>query len=115
MLKEVREELNRIVFDWGYVEYGATGINIVSTKGNPPKISLASSSNCVGVISFNMMRSDGIQAEQGRLLLNMESYGPEFSLLINDGHGGNDSNMKRVMEASIARGVTFFVPVQVAS
>ena len=48
----------------------------------------------------------------GLVLMNIEHYGPELKVMISDGKGTEDANMKRVLEASIARGVTFFLPVR---
>lgn len=63
---------DKVKMDWGYMEFGPNEMSIISTVPDPPGIRLASPmmqdsngqpSNSLGKISFNRLRSDGVQEE----------------------------------------------------
>lgn len=56
-------EGNRIILEWGYVEFGFNELTIVSTVPDPPKVRQASPTGSLGAYSFNLLRPDGSQQE----------------------------------------------------
>lgn len=58
----------RINLDWGYIQYDANEVQIVSTIDDPPGLRLgtlvrAGMGRSLGKISFNLVREDGTQDE----------------------------------------------------
>ncbi len=94
----------RIPLLWGYIEYGPNEVSIVSTVGDPPGLRLASPDGGLGKISFNRLRSDGVQEEIGILQGKMDeryrgdtaSRAGELTLHLHDRYGLDDEAQRHV-------------------
>ena len=108
---------DRINLPWGYIEYSNNEISIVSTVDDPSGVRLAAAAGgSLGKISFNRLRSDGVQEEvallQGKIderYRSPEQLVGELRLDLRKPSGGDEGGMAPIF---IARhdGIQFFVP-----